>query len=298
MNMYYLYEFTEYEIEERVLQETIISSEFSELLLESHVHQSHNHLNQSQLNNDQTQLNNNQSRIHSLNASQANNSQLHNQNRTHHSNHSRQYRHRLKRALKRLIRYLKRTIFEMRPVDAVIYFVGLTFVIAYYITRDWLIGDIITGSICFQSIRELKLDSIITGYIHLSILVCYDILMLIYHDYVDTLMHDITVPIRLVFPQNFKGYDLVGIGDIFIPALFLAIVKRYSDKYDVRAVFVYTYIGFCVGVFVAWLPVVILKHHMPVLLFLCPVLACFSLLAAYFCADFWHYIYFKRSSAK
>ncbi|KAM0676480.1 hypothetical protein GVAV_000447 [Gurleya vavrai] len=247
-NIFYLYEFTEYEIEKEILHENVSSSEFSELLIDENIHQ------------------------------------------------RRKKKFGLKRWLRKCKKAILNTIYNLTLRDAAIYLIAFCIVMFYIVSENWLLTDIISGSICFSSIREIKLDSVMTGFIHLSILFIYDIIILNNKQHIDKLLEGIKVPIQIVFPQNLKGFDLISTGDIFMPGLFIAVVKRYCDKNNTRGIFVLTYLGFCIGVFLVIIISYIFELHIQTMLIVCPVLVMFSLFSAMYYDHFNSFIRFRRKN--
>lgn len=183
-------------------------------------------------------------------------------------------------------------------LDCFIYTFSFALVLLYLISKNWFVTNCVSSSICFCTIREVKLDSVIAGYTLLLILFIYDVLYIIFQSYYKHMVEDLNNPIRISLPINFKKFDLIGFGDIITAAVFLALIKRYCDYKQKQALFVWSFIGFCASCILIIALSYIKKEEMPAMLIISPVLSIFSVISATFSYDIREFIMFKRVKTK
>lgn len=251
-NAFYLCEFTEYEIETKIYDVDVSSSEFSEIMIEK----KHN----------TTEIKKIEKKKGGIN-----------------------------RYLLKKYKYLKKIIVHMTVMDFFIYLYAFIIVLIFLLTHNHMIAELITMSFCFQTVREVKLDSVINGYTHLFILIFYDCVWLIFYKEISYVIRDINVPIKLILPKQFAGFEMFGLGDIFIPALFISVVKRYGEKRNCKQIYLVSLIGLCAGIITN---IILFKNYegtnTPGMLIICPVLGIFPALYAAYKNRFSEFIWFKR----
>ena len=100
----------------------------------------------------------------------------------------------------------------------------------------------------------LSLGSTQVGMILLSGLFFYDIFWVFGTDVMVTVAKSFEAPIKLVFPQdllenglNSTNFAMLGLGDIVIPGIFIALLLRYdvSLKRNSHFYFYATFLGEC-----------------------------------------------------
>ena len=89
-----------------------------------------------------------------------------------------------------------------------------------------------------NGIELLHLNNVVTGCILLGGLFFYDIFWVFGTNVMVTVAKSFEAPIKLVFPQDFleKGLDadnfaMLGLGDIVIPGIFIALLLRFDIRY-------------------------------------------------------------------
>lgn len=101
-----------------------------------------------------------------------------------------------------------------------------------YLAQPWQLSNFIALSFSFNAISLLRLDSFITGTILLSGLFLYDIFWVFATPVMVSVAMNFDAPIKIVFPKdvgNTKlGFTLLGLGDIGIPGIFLALALRFD----------------------------------------------------------------------
>lgn len=109
-------------------------------------------------------------------------------------------------------------------------------VLAYYYfhTKHYMLNNIFGISFCIQGIEKISLGSYKVGAILLVGLFFYDIFWVFGTDVMVTVAKSFDGPIKLLFPRvlptlEAKGeFSLLGLGDIVIPGLFVALLLRFD----------------------------------------------------------------------
>jgi presenilin-like A22 family membrane protease len=105
---------------------------------------------------------------------------------------------------------------------------------------------------------------------------------------------NLDAPIRLVFPKHFKGYDMIGLGDIFIPGTYICLAKKFSERNNCQNVYYWSFIGYCVGLLITITVLFFSRNPVPAFIFLCPTLIVFSFVAALSGGLLGKFVTFKR----
>lgn len=121
--------------------------------------------------------------------------------------------------------------FTKLHVLSVISSIVLTILHQYY-SQHWIISNFIALSFSFNAINLLRLDSFLTGTILLSGLFLYDIFWVFATPVMVSVATQFDAPIKIVFPRDVGdtalGFTLLGLGDIVIPGIFLALALRFD----------------------------------------------------------------------
>lgn len=168
--------------------------------------------------------------------------------------------HRVKKKKSGCIRFfkscyyaVKKAIVNITFLDFCVYFLAALIVATYALTKDEFISEIVSISICFQTIREVKIYSVFNGYTVLIVYFMYDIVKIYFSDQIEILNSSIDVPIKLVLPISLHAFEMVGFGDLFIPAFFIAICKKYGEQKNCISFWYVTYASFCIGIVLQYL---------------------------------------------
>lgn len=120
--------------------------------------------------------------------------------------------------------------------------VSLALVALQYYTGNWIFGNLLAAAVAIQGISTLRIDSFKTGLIMLAGLFLYDIYFVFGTDVMVTVATKVQVPIKLEIPRpmNLKelesGIDpshsrataMLGLGDVVVPAMYLALCLRFD----------------------------------------------------------------------
>lgn len=102
----------------------------------------------------------------------------------------------------------------------------------YLLTRNWILNNILGSVFTVHAIQMMNLGNFQNGFILLSLLFFYDIFFVFGTDVMLTVAKQIDAPIKLLFPRDWTAeepkFSLLGLGDIVLPGLFIALCLRYD----------------------------------------------------------------------
>ena len=105
-------------------------------------------------------------------------------------------------------------------------------VAVYVITKNWIYNNILAILFCVHAIQFIFLGNFKNGFLLLAFLFFYDIFFVFGTDVMLTVAKSIDAPIKLLFPKNLSAtppeFSLLGLGDIVIPGIFVALCLRYD----------------------------------------------------------------------
>lgn len=149
----------------------------------------------------------------------------------------------------------------------------------YLFQKHWIANNLFGLAFAVNGVEMLHLNNIVTGCILLSGLFFYDIFWVFGTNVMITVAKSFEAPIKLVFPQdlfinglNASNFAILGLGDIVIPGLFIALLLRFdhSSKRKSRIYFYSTLVAYFVGLMATILVMHLFKHAQPALLYLVP----------------------------
>lgn len=192
---------------------------------------------------------------------------------------------------------------EITPMD----FVGLLgsglAMYFYVMTKNWIFNNIIATLVSISGIQLIFLGNFKNGFLMLSGLFFYDIFFVFKTDVMLTVAKSIDAPIKLLFPNDWSAeppkYSLLGLGDIVIPGIFMAMCLRWdviralkvshvnalSDRGDDDSVlkllhksnanspksyFIGCVIGYLIAIITTVVVMIVYDHGQPALLYLVP----------------------------
>lgn len=171
----------------------------------------------------------------------------------------------------------------------------------YFQTKHFMLNNLIGISFCIQSIQKISLSSYKAAATLLILLFFYDIFWVFGTDVMVSVAKNLDGPIKLLFPiefanaENLKGkFSLLGLGDIVIPGLFIALLIRFdaviakipltnleSAVFN-KPYFIANIIGYALGLLTTVLIMQFFKAAQPALLYLVPAALISSIFVAYF----------------
>lgn len=118
---------------------------------------------------------------------------------------------------------------------------GAVFSFYYFKTKHWTLNNIFGISFCIQGMERISIGSYKIGAILLSGLFFYDIFWVFGTEVMVTVAKSFDGPIKLLFPRAWATeeakaqFSMLGLGDIVIPGVFVALLLRYdAHKADER----------------------------------------------------------------
>ena len=118
------------------------------------------------------------------------------------------------------------------PLDLLCLVLSYCAVGIYIWTKNWIYNNVIAILFCVHGIQFMFLGNFTTGFILLGLLFFYDIFFVFGTDVMLTVAKSIDAPIKLLFPKSWDAtppeFSLLGLGDIVIPGVFIALCLRYD----------------------------------------------------------------------
>lgn len=149
----------------------------------------------------------------------------------------------------------------------------------YLFKKHWIANNLFGLAFAVNGVELLHLNNIITGCILLGGLFVYDIFWVFGTNVMVTVAKSFEAPIKLVFPQDLlergfgaSNFAMLGLGDIVIPGIFIALLLRYdySLKRKSSVYFYATFIAYFMGLMATIFVMHVYKHAQPALLYLVP----------------------------
>jgi len=158
---------------------------------------------------------------------------------------------------------------------------SLVLSIWYLFTKHWMANNILGVAFAINAIALLKLNTIATGATLLGGLFFYDIFWVFGTNVMVKVATNLDAPIKVVFPQDFleNGFfnnstrpAMLGLGDIVIPGIFIALLLRFDLSLgEKRRTYFYSgFVAYFIGLIVTMAVMVVFKHAQPALLYLVP----------------------------
>lgn len=130
----------------------------------------------------------------------------------------------------------------MTPLDFVALGISGILVVFYIWSKSWIFNNILAILMSINAIQLLFLGNFKNGFGMLIALFFYDIFFVFGTDVMLTVAKSIDAPIKILFPTDWSAdppkFSLLGLGDIVIPGIFMAMCLRYDilRSLNVRAV--------------------------------------------------------------
>ena len=102
----------------------------------------------------------------------------------------------------------------------------------YIYTKNWIYNNILATMVSINGIQMIFLGNFTNGFIMLIALFFYDIFFVFGTNVMLTVAKSIDAPIKLLFPTDWSAsppkFTLLGLGDIVIPGIFIAMCLRFD----------------------------------------------------------------------
>ena len=150
----------------------------------------------------------------------------------------------------------------------------------YILKKHWLANDLLGMAFAVNGVELLHLNNVVTGCILLGGLFFYDIFWVFGTDVMVTVAKSFEAPIKLVFPQDLlengpmgaTNFAMLGLGDIVIPGIFIALLLRYDNSLKRGSNFYFnaTFAAYIAGLLTTIGVMHVFKAAQPALLYLVP----------------------------
>uniref|UniRef100_A0A131XH53 Putative signal peptide peptidase n=1 Tax=Hyalomma excavatum TaxID=257692 RepID=A0A131XH53_9ACAR len=149
----------------------------------------------------------------------------------------------------------------------------------YLWQKHWVANNLFGLAFAVNGVELLHINTVATGCILLGGLFVYDIFWVFGTDVMVTVAKSFEAPIKLVFPQDFlesgfagKHFAMLGLGDIVIPGIFIALLLRFDSSLNRQRnlYFVSSFVAYVLGLALTIFIMVYFNHAQPALLYLVP----------------------------
>ena len=131
----------------------------------------------------------------------------------------------------------------MTPYEIISAFISCIIVMFYFITRHWILNNIICFCLAFTTLSFIILKSFMLCFLCLFLFFIYDTFWVFFSERIfnENVMvvaaTSIQVPIKIEFPILFsnnpiKNCMLLGLGDILLPGLIIKYSRRFDLIYE------------------------------------------------------------------
>ena len=175
-------------------------------------------------------------------------------------------------------------------LDIITFCMGSVIGLLYFFYKNWQLNNFLGCSFSIFGIENMLLGEYKIGLILLSLLFFYDIFWVFFTEVMVSVAKNLDGPIKLKFPKHLnplenKDFNMIGLGDIVIPGVYIALMLRFDIVQYIRKnsniknlklnysnfkYFFNTFIGYCIGIIVTLGIMVLFNHAQPALLYLVP----------------------------
>lgn len=218
---------------------------------------------------------------------------------------------------------------EPTPIDAlyfILFVLSSAIGFAYFFTKHYFLNNMYGIFFSFVGIESVMMGSTHIGFILLGLLFFYDIYWVFFTTVMVTVAKSLEGPIKLMFPKKMdwveqKDFNMIGLGDIVIPGVFVALMLRYdylrflSDAKEKGkklltdpkgnfiipftfrnfSTFLSTFIGYSLGILTTLVIMNVFDHAQPALLYLVPGVLIGASIPAFLRRGFKDYFEFDES---
>lgn len=197
---------------------------------------------------------------------------------------------------------------EVTWLDAVNALVCLGLASWYMLTKHWIANNVIAIAFAIQGIALVSVGSYKIGCGLLSGLFFYDIFWVFGTDVMVTVAKSFDGPIKVVWPKDLMAatysFSMLGLGDIVIPGLFLALLLRYdvkrskNKKHFSAPYFNTTFVGYILGLAITMFVMHVFRAAQPALLYLVPACILTSAVTGLVLGDFSGLLNYSEASSE
>jgi len=168
---------------------------------------------------------------------------------------------------------------EFSTHDVIVFALSAALGVWYLVKKHWIANNIFGLAFAINGVELLHLNNVATGCILLGGLFFYDIFWVFGTNVMVTVAKSFEAPIKLVFPQDLlenglgaTNMAMLGLGDIVIPGIFIALLLRYDQSLKRGSNFYFwtCYLAYIGGLLATIGIMHFYKHAQPALLYLVP----------------------------
>jgi len=186
--------------------------------------------------------------------------------------------------------------FDLNIFEISAFFISGLLIALYFITRHWIINDIICFGLAFTTLSFIILKSFMLCFVCLFAFFIYDTFWVFYSEKIFTenvmvvAATSIQIPIKIEFPILFsnnpiKNCMLLGLGDILLPGMIIKYCRRFDalklkldkkkpglrKKKNKMDFYLYNLILYFISVALAMIMMFVFNHGQPVLFYISPI---------------------------
>jgi hypothetical protein len=213
----------------------------------------------------------------------------------------------------------KKRFFDMNIFEIISLIISGMLILSYFITRHWIINNLICFCLAFTIMSFIILKSFILCFLFLFLYFIYDTFWVFYSEKVfkenlmDVAATSIQIPIKIEFPILFSNDPtsncmILGLGDIILPGTVIKYCRRFDiiknkNKIFFKGLSFYNYnlLLYIISVSIAMFMMFGFNHSQPVLFYISPIFIIGLFVKAYLnhCfLDFWKGLKIKRNKNK
>ncbi|OON15596.1 signal peptide peptidase, partial [Opisthorchis viverrini] len=165
----------------------------------------------------------------------------------------------------------------------------------YFFTRHWLPNNFLAVCLSLVAIENIRLNKFVNGFMLLGGLFFYDIFWVFGTPVMVSVAKTLDAPIKVTFPRDFlahgifgKQLGLLGLGDIVVPGVFVAMLLRFDHSLNRSGSLKYFYTGYVayiIGLLTTFIVMLTFNAAQPALLYLVPTCLGFPLARAWLQGD-------------
>ncbi|KAJ0173922.1 hypothetical protein K1T71_010068 [Dendrolimus kikuchii] len=169
--------------------------------------------------------------------------------------------------------------YKFTSYDVICLLISLCLGAWYLLKKHWIANNLFGIAFAINGVELLHLNNVVTGCILLCGLFIYDIFWVFGTNVMVTVAKSFEAPIKLVFPQdllvngfNASNFAMLGLGDIVVPGIFIALLLRFDKSLKRNSEFYFraTFLAYILGLVATILVMHLFKHAQPALLYLVP----------------------------
>lgn len=176
--------------------------------------------------------------------------------------------------------------------------VALSFCVWYFMKKHWLANNALGLAFSLEGIEHLSLGSVHVGVILLCGLFLYDIFWVFCTPVMVSVAKNFDAPIKLLFPRLIEAaadgtmptkrpFAMLGLGDIVIPGIFVALILRYDVQHGFTSRYFQTaFGGYVLGLGTTIFIMNTFNAAQPALLYIVPAVLGCTAIHAYAAGEF------------